>query len=380
MGDIKSLFQRDCEYRYIPGMDAEIKYTNKIRNVNMDFMDRIMVTGDITKTDFFYLRAVAFFRIADEKMVTEFIRYFRNYYGTNECSNLLQPSIVSKDANSLTYEAEFRRESAETLRRLHRLAKKYLMFAQTVINVNSGDEYAKTIFCANATTISMVRSFFGEAPFFGSENTAYEHFYCITPLQRMMETMHACRVGVLGFMKYKKRVTLIREKEIIFGSQKERYTPTMMAEIKCGEYDYKVIIEPIHFGIDERILTKSEHYKNVQSLIDTMGRLINHYNYMERKFQENPIKERIRFLIAAENLDGMKNIVKMMNQNCGKYSDKVFFTTDSVILATESLEDSVLMAKEVKSSISGEMHLGLIKAGRDTLIATQNEWIIRPEE
>lgn len=368
MGEIKSLFQKDCEYRYIPGMDTEVQYTNKIRNISMDFMDRVILSGEITKSDYYYMRALAFFRIADEKMIYEFIRFFRSYYGTNECKNLPQLATNLNDIGE--------NEISGVLRRMHRLAYKYVIVAIRVQNTNSDEDYSKTIFCANAVTFSLVRTYFGDTPFFGQGNIRYEHFYSVTPIQKMMETMHACRVGILGFMRHGGNANLVREREITFGSQKEKYTPTMMAEIKRGEHEYRIIIEPIHFSVDERLFTKSEHLKNIEELINTMGRLISHYSYLKLKFSDNPVKKHVRFLIAAENLEGMKKIVQIMNKDCKKYSDKVFFTTDTVLLSTDSLEESVLMAKEVKSPVTGEMHLGLIRAGRDTLISTENEWIL----
>ena len=65
MGEVKSLFQKDSECMYVPGMDAELKYDNKARDMmTAHFMDGIMVTGDIFKTDYFYLRAVLSLRTA----------------------------------------------------------------------------------------------------------------------------------------------------------------------------------------------------------------------------------------------------------------------------------------------------------------------------
>ena len=79
MGEAKNVFQKACECRYIPGMDAEVNYVNKLRNVSTDFIDRVLMTDEVSKTDFFYLRAVAIYRIATAEMVAEYIRYFRWY-------------------------------------------------------------------------------------------------------------------------------------------------------------------------------------------------------------------------------------------------------------------------------------------------------------
>lgn len=376
MGEAKNVFQKDCECRYIPGMDIEANYVDKLRNVSTDFIDRVLMTNEVSKTDFFYLRAVTFYRIATAEMVAEYIRYFCSYYGASECTNLLQPNVSSRTVNPLVREEDYRRDAAEIRNRLNRLAKKHLLFSYTVNSEEVTKGYAGMVFCANYTTFSLVKTFFGETPCFGDEGIGYERYYCITPVQRMMESLHACRVGILGFMYHTPRARLLREKEIIYGAQKSRYIPTMIAELKSQGYNYKIIIEPIHFTVDERILTKTEHRQNIETLIATIGKLINHYNYMEKNFQTKPIKERIRFLIAVENLEGMKQVVQLMNPYREKYSGKVFFTTDAALLETESLMKSVLMAKEVPSKISGDLHLGLVRPNEESLTVTHNEWIL----
>lgn len=380
MGEVKLLFQQNCECRYVPGMDAEANYAEKIRNVSNDFLDRVLMGGEVFKTDFFYLRAVAFYRIATAEMVAEYMQYFRSYYGAVETSNLLQPKLITRMEDPLMREEDYLKNIGEIRSRLNKLAKKYLLYVYKVGSEERTDGYNGTVFCANYTTFSLVRTFFGETPCFGDASVGYEQFYCMTPVQKMMEGMHACRVGILGFMQHKQKVRLLREKEITFGSHKEHYRPTMLAEVECRDYTYKVFVEPIHFAVDDRILTVAEHQKNIEALISTMGRLVNHYNYMERTFVERPIKERVRFLIAAENLEGMKRIVQLMNPYREKYNGKVFFTTDYVLKNMESLEDCVLMAKEMPSKVTGELHLGLVKPTRDSLIATQNEWIFKKLE
>lgn len=375
MGDVKILFQQNCECRYVPGMFAELNFADKQRNVSTDFIDRVLASGDVTKTDFFYLRAVTFYRIASAEMVAEYMRYFRSYYGAIECTNLLQPKVPNVNEDPLVRREDVRKSVAEIRGRLTRLAKKYLLFSHTIGNEGKEEGFGDLVFCASYTTFSLVRTFFGETPCFGDGTIGYERYYCVTPIQKMMETMHACRVGVLSFQNHSSKVRLLREKEMIFGSKKESYTPTMTAEVKCGDYDYKVIIEPIHFTVDDKILTATEHQQNIEALIATMGKLVSHYSYMERNFQAKPIRERIRFLIAVENLSGMKQIVQLMNEYRDKYSGKVFFTTDTALKGVQSLEESVLMAKEVPSKVSGEMHLGLVRPTRESLISTQNEWI-----
>ena len=375
MGEVKTLFQKNCECRYVPGMEATANYAEKIRNVTNDFLDRVLMGGEVVKTDFFYLRAVSFCRIATAEMVAEYLRYFRNYYGTVECSNLLQPKVATNAENMLVREEDYLKSIDEIRSRLNRLAKKYLLYAFNVVEKNPEEGYSGLIFCANYTTYSLVRTFFGETPCFGEATFGYERFYCITPIQKMMESMHACRVGILGFVNHKQNVQLVRENDIIFGSHKEHYRPAMVAEVRGMEYDYKIIIEPIHFAFDDQILTKTEHLQNIESMIATMGRLISHYNYMEKTFLERPVKERVRFLIAAENLDGIKKIVQLMNPQKEKFSGKVFFTTDLVLRDMDKLEDCVLMAKEVPSKVSGELHLGLVKPTRESILFTKNEWL-----
>ena len=372
MGEVNTLFQKDCECRYIPGMEAVLNYDNKIRDMmTPSFMDRIMVTGEIYMTDYFYLRAIAFLRIANAEMVAEYLRYFRNFYGKAECANLLQPKGSAHGADVFASEENWKNDVAECRRKLLRLAKRYLIFSENITRESEDHEYIDTVFCANATTFSLVRTIFGETPCFGYANLSYERYYSMTPIQKIMENMHACRVGILAFSGHKDRATLIREQEIIFGSKKEKYTPTMIADVSCGEYVYKVIIEPVHFTPDERLITKSEHQKNVEALLIAMGKLIGHYNYIENMFQEKPVKERVRFLLAVENVNAMREIVKFMEPYKEKYSGKIFFTTDTFLKGTNCLQDAIFMAKEMPE----EGRLGLIRPTDSTIKVTQNEWI-----
>ena len=64
-----------------------------------------------------------------------------------------------------------------------------------------------------------------------------------------------------------------------------------------------------------------------------------------------------------------------MNPQKEKFSGKVFFTTDLVLRDMDKLEDCVLMAKEVPSKVSGELHLGLVKPTRESILFTKNEWL-----
>lgn len=375
MGTEKTLFQRDCECRYVPKMNAEVNYEDSIRShLVPSFMDRVLTTGDITKSDFFYLRAVVYFRVCNAEMVAEFLRYFRNYYGSEACSGLLQPVMSSKDVDPLGYEEKWKNDVAECRNRLTRLAKKFLIFSLQVTNECDEREYVDTLFCSNSVSFSLIRTVFGDTPFFGTDYLMYEKYYCMTPIQKCMETMHACRVGVLSFMNHKKRALLTREKEIVFGARKEIMNPAMVAEVDCGEYTYKVVIDAIHFESDDRLVTKIEHENNIIAKIKKMSHLISHYQYLERNFQTKPIKERIRFLIAVENVEGMKKIVKMMDSEMDKFDSKVFFTTDTFLLGTDSLKDCIFMAKKLEKDDTKESYLGLVRP-KEKSLNMQNEWV-----
>lgn len=375
MGTEKTLFQKDCECRYVPKMNAEVNYEENIRtHLVPGFMDRVVTTGDISKTDFFYLRAVVFFRVCSAEMVAEFLSYFRNYYGSVECSELLQPAISSKSIDPITYEENWRNDVAECRNRLTRLAKKFMIFSLQVTKEHDEKEYVDTLFCSNAVSFSIVRTVFGDTPFFGIDYLLYEKYYCLTPIQKCMETMHACRVGILAFMNHGKRALLTREKEIVYGARKEILNPAMIAEISCGEYTYKVVLESIHFTYDNRLLTETEHENNIKTLIKKMGNLVSHYQYQERTFQTKPLKERIRFLIAVENVEGMKKIIKLMEPAKEKFDSKVFFTSDTFLKGTDSLQDCIFMAKELEKEDTKEKYLGLVRPKERTL-RMQNEWV-----
>ena len=372
MGEVKSLFQKDSECMYVPGMDAELKYDNKARDMmTAHFMDGIMVTGDIFKTDYFYLRAVLFLRIANAEMVAEYLRYFRNYYGNEECMNLLLPKNAYYGDDLLSAKENWNHFVTDTRKKLLRLARRYLIYA---VHVTTGDEereFKDVVFCANATTFSLVRTIFGETPCFGYGNLVYEKFYCMTPIQKMMETMHACRVGVLAFTNHKNKVLLRRENEIIYGSKKEKFASIMRADIQCNGYLYKILIEPVHFTVDERLLTKMEHKKNIERFIASIGRMISHFDYIESNFKDKPLTEKVRFILVVENVEGMRQLIRMMDPYREKYSGKVFFTTDTFLLGTNCLKDAIFMAKEMPE----EERLGLIRPTDPTIKVTQNEWI-----
>ena len=374
MGDTRLLFEEYCEYRYIPGMEAELIHADKLRNVSNDFMDRVLMSGDVSYTDYFYLRAVAFYRFATAEMIAEYLVYFKNYYGAEEYSKLLLPNAFSADV--LGTEEHLDKEVDIIRYRLNRLARKYFLYSYTVSNEREGKTEYSLIYCINYQSYKVLRSVFGDTPCFSDEEIGYEKFYCITPIQRMMEGLHACRVAVLGFRNHGKRSVLTRDKEMIFGAFKNKLYPTMTAEVTCGETHYRIIVESIHFAVDERIVTASEHISNIENLVKKYRRLVHHYNYMEGKRGEDDELWRVRFLIAVENLDGMNKIVRLMNDEREKFSEKVFFTTDKAILKSGKLENSILMAKSVKSRITNEVHLGLVKPTRESLLASNNEWVL----
>lgn len=167
---------------------------------------------------------------------------------------------------------------------------------------------------------------------------------------------------------------MIREDDIQFGAAKEHFETTMTAEVQTREKLYKVIIEPIHFLGDERIVTRSEHLKKIEALIEVMKRIIYHYNHMRQVHSD--YNEEVRFLIAAENLEGMSRAVQMMNKYKEYFSGKVYFTTDRVLLETGSLANAVVAAREVPNREDDSTHLGLVKLSRDKLIDSGNKWLL----
>lgn len=176
----------------------------------------------------------------------------------------------------------------------------------------------------------------------------------------------------MGFKNHKPGVRIVREEEIIFGSRKEHFTPTMMVEVPTGVYTYHIIVEPAHFCVDERFRPKSKHLQNIENLIESMNRQVNHFDYMKRTYQKT---DEIRFLIAAENLKGMDTMVRLMNKYGRNFSGRVFFTTDTALEAPGCLIDGVLMAKEVRARDAEDVHLGLLKPKKDLLMMQNNAWI-----
>ena len=104
MGDTKYLLEEDCEYKYIPEMEKDLNHADKLRNISKDFIDRVLLSGEVSHTDYFLLRAISFFRFATAEMVAEYIRHFKNYYGTSTISKLLIPHVLPKTVNEVVHE------------------------------------------------------------------------------------------------------------------------------------------------------------------------------------------------------------------------------------------------------------------------------------
>jgi len=377
---VKSLFERDCEYRYVPGMISELKFEEKVRSVSPDFLDRLLTASGIAETDYFYLLGVYFYLMATPQMVTDFIRYYRNYYGKSECERLLMGKVSSKEDDPLVGEEELRADEAIVKNRLIKLARKHLLFAFNITNENSSEDaggFKGTVFCMNYNGFRIIKPKFGVWPVFERFPIKYEQYYCVTPVQKMMETLHACRVGVMGFKNHKPGVRIVREEEMIFGARKEHFTPTMIVEVASPSCLYHVIVEPAHFCVDERYTPKSKHLQNIENLIETMNRLINHYEYMKRTYQKT---DEIRFLLASENLKGMDTMVRLMNKYERNFSERVFFTTDAALESSGCLIEGVLMAKEVKAKDADTTHLGLVRPKKDPLMMQGNAWIFESRE
>lgn len=374
MGDIRLLFEEECEYSYHPGMTLDLNFAEKQRNVSPDFVDRMLLSEDVSYTDYFLLRAVVFYRLATAEMIAEYILYFRNYYGS-DVNKLLMPNIQNNETDMFLQEDKFDRNEDMIRYRLNRLARKYLLLSYSVMEERDGVNNLKVIYCCTYMTYNIVRSFFGDHAYFSDNVIGYERFYSVMPLYRMMEEMHACRVAVMAFSKYKKRVTLLREKEITYGSMKARMHPVMTAKTDYVDRSYKIIVEPIHYSFDERIVTKAEHEEKILSRIEEYYQLASHYRYMRKKYDGQNC-EYIRFLVVTESLESMKKIVRNMNNHMLSFDEKVFFTTDYAVKNSESLKESVLMAKVVKSRVSDEMHLGLVRPTDESLLDSNNGWMI----
>ena len=374
MGDTKLPFEEGCEYSYHPNMTIELNFAEKQRNVSPDFVDRMLLSEDVSYTDYFLLRAVVFFRFATAEMVAEYILYFRNFYGS-DVNKLLMPNVQNNEIDVFLQEEKFDRKEDMIRYRLNRLARKYLLLSYSVMEKHDGENRLRVVYCCTYMTYSIVRSFFGDHAYFSDKILGYERFYSVMPLYRMMEEMHASRIAVLAFSRHRKKVLLLREKEMVYGSTKSRIHPVMTAKVEYPDKSYKILIEPVHYSFDERIVTKPEHEEQILAHIEEYYQLINHYRYMKKKF-DGQNTERIRFLIATENLEGMKKIVRIMNNHMEKFNEKVFFTTDYAVKNAGSLKESVLMAKVVKSRVSDEMHLGLVRPTEESLLASNNDWVI----
>lgn len=130
-------------------------------------------------------------------MVTDFIRYYRNYYGRAECEQLLMGKVSSKEDDPLVGKAELRADEVIVKNRLNKLARKHLFFAFNVTAdgaENKGEGFRGTVFCMNYNGFRIIKPKFGIWPVFERFPIKYEQYYCVTPIQKMMETLYACRV------------------------------------------------------------------------------------------------------------------------------------------------------------------------------------------
>jgi hypothetical protein len=377
MGDTKYLLEEDCEYKYIPEMEKDLNHADKLRNISKDFIDRVLLSGEVSHTDYFLLRAISFFRFATAEMVAEYIRHFKNYYGTSAISKLLIPHVLPKTVNEVVHEwGDFDKDEDMIRYRLNRLAKKYLLLSYSVSYPYQDLNKLKVIYCINYTSYNIVRSFFGNYINFSDSEIGYEKYYGVTPLARMFEELHASRVAVLAFANHNKKVLLLRDKEILFGAARKTICPVMIAKIEYEERLFKIIIDPLHFTHDERVLTEEEHRENIIARLEDYKDLIRHFRYMNRKHENRKKQEHIRFIFAVENLEGMKKIARLMNESKELFADKVFFTTDLALKNSEHLFEAVLMAKLTKSKVEDDFHLGLIRPSEEYLLATNNEWML----
>ena len=130
----KSLFSTDSIYTFHQGVDVQLKYSDTIRNVSPDFLERILTVGGVTKTDLFLLRAVLFYRIATAEMVAEFLQFFRHYYGAKECEHLLVGGMGSDGVDPLSEFAGSRNDISIICTRLCNMSKKHLLFSYKTEN------------------------------------------------------------------------------------------------------------------------------------------------------------------------------------------------------------------------------------------------------
>lgn len=369
----KEIFQGNCEYRFVPGMEA-VWVEPERRKISAAYLDQ-MFQGEVLESDLFLLRAVVFYGIATAEMIVDFLIYYRNFYGVEECSDLLQPHIAKRNSAVMGWRTEYEDAVKNVRRRLKKLADKSYLVAKSIDDGKSKSMPFSMLFLTTANTVTMARAYFWKISMFSTGLLQYDNFFSLMPPQRLMEHMHACRICVLGFSNHGSRAVMHHNREIVFGSRKDRYTPTMFTEIKSKECEYHIITEPMHFAVDRRIHTETEHLRNLECMIDIMGNIVSHYRYVKNKLNFTPVK-RVRFLLAVENVEGMRRLVRMMEKDMGRLGNSVFFTTDAFIKEKGNLHQSVFMVKKDIDAETGKEYLSLVRPGAKTLIETHNEWVL----
>ena len=374
MVDERELFQKNCEYQFIQGLDAVLERPERDR-VNPAYLDQIFLTGDLTPMDMFLLRAVTFYGVATAEMIVEFLGYHRKFYGMQECSELLQPRVSLNNASGIDFGAELQETLKTVRRRLKRMGDKSLLVTKKIVDQNNSSKKWNLIFCTTANTVSAVKAVFGKTAVFSTGMLTYDMFYQLMPIQDVIEYMHACRVCVLGFMNHGDRAILNCRKELVYGANKDKYTPAVLTEIKTDDREFHILTEAIHFTVDHRYHTETEHLRNIEFMIECMAKIVAHYNYV-RHVLKFASKKEIRFLIAVENYASMTRIVNMLGEHADKLRDLLFFTCDTFLAEKKNLRESVFMFRRLPDKLTGKDASVLIRPGEKTLMDTYNEWIL----
>lgn len=350
------LLQRDCDLRYTPGMEREKVF--RTNYVGPDYMDKISTMDTATKSDYFLLRGVLFFRQATARMVADYLIYFRNRYGQEECKNLPMLPVYSHSDEGLEgYWLKIRK-------RLLKLTKCNLLYCDKYKR-NGGNEKSEIyVFTANYYTFSFVNSVFGK-------DESYNGPYYNAPMHISLRNMHACEVAVEGFMRHTPPVAMGRENTIRYGSKAGIYTPVMHVKMSTGEGTMHVMVEAMHFNMDTSVVTETEYLEDLKKRIMILHDVVRHFDYIQRVFEK---KESVRFLIVCENLFKMQQAVKLMDKYRDDFSEKVFFTNATALKACDgNLAKSSIMAKK-RESKEGVLYLGLVEPD-----VKNNRWLLPGE-
>lgn len=317
-------------FRYENGMQLE-RITEKL--VHPDSVERMTYAEDVTAADMFLIRGIMTFRIATARMVAEWIVYYRNRYGEEDCNKLplLSPEYDVTDPDAGVIPESFVLKIDHRLRKLARKSIVYrMMYAVPPIEGYGSSKATRyreiNFYVANTYTFCISQQRFPDS------GLSYVGNYCCMPAHRMLGTMHACSVAIRAFMKCGMSAEIFREKGVVYGAKKETYVSDAQIIRTLGEVTWHILIEGFHFQYNESEISRKELGEAYLNRIKKMRDLLKHETYTLAKY--NSFQNRYRFLVCTDDWYGLNLFGQMISPYIDIFSGKLFVVSDAALQRT----------------------------------------------